>query len=98
MSVPVSLRGLDESFDTTWRVLSADTEALDIDSYDSEFTMHFWSVCTYSDGSMKASAPDGIHYKRSATEIAKAALADTTIQYENRIVDLLMQIVSATTT
>ena len=98
MSVPVSLRGIDESFDTTWRVLSADTEALDIDSYDSEFTMHFWSVCTYSDGSMKASAPDGIHYKRSATEIAKAALADTTIQYENRIVDLLMQIVSATTT
>lgn len=96
-NVPVTLGGADNSFDTTWRVLLADTEALDADSYDTEFSMHFWAVCTYSDGSVKASSPNGIYCQRSAAEVASAALADATIQYDSTIVEHLRAIVSATT-
>ena len=96
-STPVALGGTDNSFDTTWQVLSADTDALDESSYNTAYSMRFWALCTYSDGSMKASAPDGIYCQRSACEVAGAALADTTIQYESDIVDLLKKIVSATT-
>lgn len=96
-NVPVTLGGSDNAFDTTWRVLSADTEALDANSYNTEFSMRFWAVCTYSDGSVKASSPNGIYCQRSATEVASAALADTTIQYDSTIVEHLKAIVSATT-
>jgi len=93
----VALGGIDESFETTWQVLSADTKTLEADSYNTKFSMRFWAVCIYSDGSMKASTADGIYCQRSATEIASAALADTTIQYDSDIVQHLTQIVSATT-
>jgi len=93
----VALGGIDESFETTWQVLSADTKALEADSYNTKFSMRFWAVCIYSDGSMKASTADGIYCQRSAAEIASAALADTTIQYDSNIVRHLNQIVSATT-
>ena len=93
----VALGGIDESFETTWQVLSADTKALGEDSYNTNFSMRFWAVCIYSDGSMKASTADGIYCQRSATEIASAALADATIQYDSDIVQHLTQIVSATT-
>ncbi|MBQ7392268.1 MAG: hypothetical protein IJV73_06230, partial [Clostridia bacterium] len=93
----VALGGIDESFETTWQVLSADTKALEADSYNTKFSMRFWAVCIYSDGSMKASTADSIYCQRSATEIASAALADTTIQYDSNIVRHLNQIVSATT-
>ncbi len=96
-SVPVSFSGLEESFDTTWRVLTADTETLDANSYAKEFSMRFWALCTYSDGSVQASAPDGIYCKRSATQIASAALADTTVQYDSNLVELLREIISKTT-
>lgn len=96
-SVPVSVGGLDNSFDTTWQVLSADTKALDANSYKTNYSMRFWAVCTYSDGSMQASAAGGIYCQRSATQIATAALSDTTIQYESDIVEHLREIVSATT-
>jgi hypothetical protein len=59
--------------------------------------MRFWALCTYSDGSVQASAPDGIYCKRSATQIASAALADTTVQYDSNLVELLRDIISKTT-
>ncbi len=96
-SVAVTLRGIDESFGTTWRVLSADTEALCVDTYNTQFSMRFWTVCTYSDGSVQASSSSGIYCQRSAREVACAALADTTIQYDSDIVERLTEIVSATT-
>jgi hypothetical protein len=97
MSSPVSLGGIDESFDTTWQILSADTEALDENTYNTDYSMHFWALCTYSDGSVQASAPDGIYSIRNAAQVATAALADITIQYENDIVEQLKKIVSALT-
>ena len=96
-ATPVSLGGIDNSFDTTWQVLSADTDALTEDSYKTNYSMRFWALCTYSNGSMKTSVPGGIYCQRSACEVAGAALADTTIQYESDIVDLLKKIVAATT-
>lgn len=93
---PVTLGGTDNSFGTNWRVLSADTKALGEDSYNKNYSMRFWAVCTYSDGSVQASMPTGIYCQRSANEIASAALADTTIQYESDIVRHLQQIVSTT--
>ena len=93
---PVALGGIDESFGTTWRVLSADTKALGEDTYNENYSMRFWAICTYSDGSVQASMPVGIYCQRSATQIASAALADTTIQYDSDIVRHLMQIVSTT--
>ena len=95
-STPVMLGGIDESFDTAWRVLSADTKTLNENSYNTNFSMRFWAIFTYSDGSVQASMPSGIYCQRSATEIARAALADTTIQYESDIVRHLQQIVSTT--
>ena len=94
---PVAWGGTDNSFDTTWQVLSADTQAIDEDCYNKEFSMRFWAIYTYSDGSVQASMPRGIYCERSATEIASAALADTTVQYESDIVRHLTKIVSATT-
>ena len=96
-STPVTFGGTDESFETTWQVLSADTNALDENSYSTNYSMRFWAVCTYSDGSVQASTPNGIYCQRSATQVAKAALADTTIQYESFVVEHLNRIVSATT-
>lgn len=97
ISAPVTLGGTDESFDTTWRVLCADTQALDEDTYNTQFSMRFWSVCTYSDGSMQASMSRGIYCQRSATQVASAALADTTVQYDSDIIEHLTEIVFATT-
>ncbi len=96
-SVPISLGGLDESFGTTWRVLSADTNAIDANSYNTNYSMRFWALCTYSDGSVQASTPDGIYCQRSAAEVASAALADATIQYDSNILEHLREIVSAIT-
>lgn len=59
--------------------------------------MRFWAVCTYSDGSMQASMSRGIYCQRSAAEVASAALADTTVQYDSDIVKKLTKIVCATT-
>ncbi len=97
ISAPVSLGGVDDSFDTAWRVLFADTQALDETTYNKEFSMRFWAVCTYSDGSVQASSPNGIYCKRTATEVASAALADTTVQYDDSVIEHLMQILCATT-
>ena len=97
VSTPVSLKGIDNSFDTSWRILSADTKALDKATYNEKFSMRFWAVCTYSDGSVQACAPNGIYCERSATEIATAALADTSVQYDDGVIEHLMQILSATT-
>ena len=94
-STPVALGGIDESFETTWQVLSADTDALGEESYNTNYSMRFWAVCTYSDGSVQASTPSGIYCQRSATQVAKTALADTTIQYESFVVEHLNKIVSA---
>ncbi len=96
-SVPVSLGGLDGSFETTWQVLSADTKALEANSYHTNYSMRFWAVCTYSDGNMQASIPNGIYYQRSAAQVAAAALADITIQYDSSIVKHLREIIFATT-
>lgn len=93
----VTFGGTDSAFDTTWQVLSADTQALEADCYDDKFSIRFWALCTYSDGSVQASMPSGIYCERSACEIANAALADTTVQYESGIVRHLTEIVSATT-
>lgn len=93
----VALGGIDTAFDTTWQVLSADTKDLEKDCYNKKFSMRFWALCTYSDGSVQASMPRGIYCERSACEIASAALADTTVQYESDIVRHLTEIVSATT-
>ena len=97
ISTPVSLGGVDNSFDTAWRVLSADTPALDESCYNKNYSMRFWAVCTYSDGSMQASTPKGIYCERSAATVASAALADPTVQYDNKIVEHLLQILGATT-
>ena len=97
VSTPVSLRGTDESFDTTWRTLSADTDALEMESYTTKYSMRFWALCTYSDGSVQASMPHGIYCQRSAAEVASAALADTTVQYHNDILKRLTEIVSVAT-
>lgn len=94
---PVTLRGLDNSFETTWRVLSADTKVIEEDAYDAQFSMRFWAVCTYSDGSVQASAPCGIYCERSAAEVASAALADTTVQYDSNVAEHLAKIVLAAT-
>ena len=56
---------------------------------------HDTAVC--SDESMQASAPDGIYCQRSAAEVANAALADTTVQYDDHIMQHLKNIVLATT-
>lgn len=98
ISTPVTLGDIDNSFETTWRVLSADTQTLHEDTYNTNYSMRFWALCTYSDGSVQASMPRGIYCQRSACEVARAALADTTVQYDSNIVKHLMQIVSATTT
>lgn len=97
VSTPVRLGGVDNSFDTAWRVLSADTQALDETCYNKNYSMRFWAVCTYSDGSMQACAPKGIYCERSATTVASAALADTTVQYDQKIVEHLLQILDAVT-
>lgn len=97
VSAPVTLGGTDNSFNTAWRVLSADTQALDENTYNKEFSMRFWAVCTYSDGSVQACAPNGIYCERSATEVAAAALTDTSVQYDDSIIERLMQILAATT-
>jgi hypothetical protein len=97
VSTPVKLGGVDNSFDTAWRVLSADTQALDENTYNKNYSMRFWAVCTYSDGSMQACAPKGIYCERSATTVASAALADTTVQYDQKIVEHLLQILDAVT-
>lgn len=97
ISSPVTLSGIDNSFGTAWRVLSADTQTLEEDTYHKNYSMRFWAICSYSDGSVKASAPDGIYCQRSAAEVASAALADTTVQYDSDIVKHLKEILSATT-
>lgn len=94
---PVLLRGTDTAFDTTWQVLSADTLPIEEDHYDRIYSMRFWAVCYYSDGTVKTFLPDGIYCNRSAAEVAHAALSDTTVQYDSHIVEHLTQIVSATT-
>ena len=96
-TTPVTLGSIDESFDTTWRVLSADTQTLDKTTYNTSYSMYFWAVCVYSDGSVQASAPDGIYCQRSAAEVANAALTDATVQYDDRIMQHLKNIVLATT-
>lgn len=93
---PVTLGGIDNAFDITWRTLSADTKALEKDTYNTIYSMRFWALYTYSDGSVQALMPDGIYCQRSAVEIAKAALADATVQYESNIIEHLMKIVSET--
>ena len=97
VSAPVTLGGTDNSFNTAWCVLSADTQALDENTYNKEFSMRFWAVCTYSDGSVQACAPNGIYCERSATEVAAAALTDTSVQYDDSVIERLMQILAATT-
>ena len=92
----VRLGGTEDAFDTTWRTLSADTKAIDCNSYHASYSMRFWVLYTYSDGSVQAFMPDGIYCQRSAAEVATAALADTTVQYDNNIIEHLMQIVSET--
>ena len=94
---PVTLRGLDNSFETTWRILSADTKVIEEDAYNAQFSMRFWAICTYSDGSVQASAPCGIYCERSAAEVASAALADTTVQYDSNVAEHLAKIVLAAT-
>ena len=96
-STPVTFGKIDNAFDTSWQTLSADTQALDEDAYQTNYSMRFWALCTYSDGSVQASTPDGIYCQRSAAEVARAALADTTVQYDSAIVEHLTQIVFATT-
>ncbi len=96
-STPVTFGEIDFAFDTAWQTLSADTQALGEDTYHTNYSMRFWALCTYSDGSVQASAPDGIYCQRSAAEVAQAALADTTVQYDSAIVEHLTQIVFATT-
>ena len=93
---PVAFGGIDESFDTTWQVLSADTKALGKDSYNTNYSMRFWAVCIYSDGSMQTSTPDGIYCQRNAIQVATAALADTTVQYDSNVTEHLQEIVSVT--
>ena len=93
-STTVALGTIDESFETTWQVLAADTPTLDADSYNKNFSMRFWAVCIYSDGSMQASTPDGIYCQRSAMQVATAALADTTVQYDSNVTRHLQEIVS----
>ena len=97
ISSPVTLGGIDNSFGTAWRVLSADTQTLEEDTYHKNYSMRFWAICSYSDGSVQASAPDGIYCQRSAAEVASAALADTTVQYDSDIVKHLKEILSAIT-
>ena len=97
-TTPVMLGGSEDAFDTAWRTLSADTKALDKNSYGANYSMRFWALYTYSDGSVQAFMPDGIYCQRSAAEVATAALADTTVQYDNDIIEHLMQIVSETNT
>ena len=96
-TTPVTLGGIDNSFETTWRTLSADTPLLTEEDYTTNYSMRFWAVYIYSDGSMQASSPRGIYCQRSAAEVASAALADTTVQYDSKIVDFLTKIASATT-
>lgn len=96
-STPVMLGGTEDAFDTTWRTLSADTDPIETDAYGTNYSMRFWAVCIYSDGSMQASTPDGIYCERSALEVASAALADTTVQYAEHILQHLLQILSLTT-
>ena len=96
-TTPVTLGGIDNSFETTWRTLSADTPLLTEEDYTTNYSMLFWAVYIYSDGSMQASSPRGIYCQRSAAEVASAALADTTVQYDSKIVDFLTKIASATT-
>lgn len=87
----------EDAFDTTWRVLSADTLPLETDTYTQSYSMRFWAVYNYSDGSVQTSTPNGIYCQRSASQVAHAALADTTVQYESDIIEHLTQIVSVTT-
>lgn len=96
-TTPVTLGGIDNSFETTWRTLSADTPLLTEEDYTTNYSMRFWAVYIYSDGSMQASSPRGIYCQRSAAEVASAALADTTVQYDSKIVEFLTKIASATT-
>ena len=97
LGIAVTLGGIDNSFGTAWRVLSADTQTLEEDTYHKNYSMRFWAICSYSDGSVQASAPDGIYCQRSAAEVASAALADTTVQYDQKIVEHLLQILDAVT-
>ena len=97
-TTPVTFGKTDTAFDTTWRTLSADTKALEENSYHTNYSMRFWALYIYSDGSVQASSPSGIYCQRSAVEVASAALADATIQYDGDIVRHLEKIVSATTT
>lgn len=93
----VSLGGTNDAFDTTWRVLAADTLPLETNTYSQAYSMRFLAVYNYSDGSVQTSTPNGIYCQRSASQVAHAALADTTVQYESDIIEHLTEIVSVTT-
>ena len=96
--VPVTFNSIEDAFGTSWRILSADTKALDEKLYNQNYSMQFSAVCTYSDGSVQTSNFNGIYCQRNATQVAKAALADKNIQYDSDIVEHLTKILSVTPT
>ena len=96
--VPVTFSGIEDARGTSWRILSAETKALDEKLYNQNYSMQFSAVCTYSNGSVQTSNFNGIYCQRNATQVAKAALADKNIQYDSNIVEHLTKILSVTPT
>jgi hypothetical protein len=84
----------DAAFDTEWQILSAETLALTKFQLTEQFSMSFYALFSYSDGSVQAILPHGIYCTRSATDVAYTALSDPDATYSAETIARLEQILS----
>ncbi|MBQ9785177.1 MAG: hypothetical protein IJW29_06720 [Clostridia bacterium] len=82
-----------EAYDKEWIMMRADTDALSYADYGTAYTVSFYAEIRYDDGGERVllcgvSEP----FSRSATEVARAALADTGADYSPALRSRLRQI------
>lgn len=90
----VASEQIDIAFDTEWQILSAETPPLEGARLNEQFSMNFYALFSYSDGSVQAILPHGIYCTRSAKDIASTALSDPDAAYSADTIARLEQILS----
>ncbi len=83
------------AYEKEWVMMRADTAPLTPNDYNSEYTVAFYAVCRYDDGSERVLLC-GVSesFSRSAVTVAHAALADPEANYSPSLSEQLQQIIS----
>lgn len=88
------LRETVSAFSSDWQMLYVDTETIVPDALNTSYKVAFYIVIPYTDGRELTLQANAVDFSRSAAEIAKAALNDTSVTYSSVITEQLQWITS----